>query len=243
MPRNAGHCFRRGFYHLFFPAVLLAGPKLVVDTTEFRAGFIEEEKVTFIRHTFTLKNEGDSVLNITMIKPTCGCTSFKSDSIIFPKSSGHITMELDLREVRDINFYKYMAVRTDDRRWPRVELAISGTLKSLIHFEPEAFSLPTVDKKDTVQEITLQTAKNDLQVENVSFVLDDPPAEWLASVPLKFIFDKNGKKNSDGLFTYKLKIFYAPVDWKLSGYGKFIVQTNHPDKPEVKISGMLDVKK
>jgi len=223
--------------------VLLAGPKLVVDTTEFRAGFVEEEKVTFIQHTFTLKNEGDGVLEIIKIKPSCGCTSFESDSIIPPKSSGHITMGLDLREVRDLNFYKYLAVRTNDPLWPRVELAISGTLKFSIYFEPEAVVLPTMDKKDTVQEVALQTAQNDLQVNDVSFVLSDPPVEWLARLPLKFIFDKNGRKNAAGLFVYKLKIFYAPVDRKLSGYGKFVVETNHPDKPEVKISGALDVKK
>jgi hypothetical protein len=152
-------------------------------------------------------------------------------------------MILDLREVRDVNFYKYIAVRNNDPSWPRLELAISGTLRFLIHFEPEAIVLPTQEKKDTVQEVILRTAKKDLQITAVSFVLSDPPAEWLASLPLHFYFNDKGIKGTGNEYTYKLKVFYAPVDGKFAGYGKFIVRTNHPDKPELQISGALDVKK
>ena len=231
------------FFFLFFPLSLPAQPRLVVDTTEYRAGFIEEEKATFIQHTFTLKNTGDSILRITKIKPSCGCTSVESDTVIFPHDSGHITMVLDLREVRDINFYKYIAVRNNDPGWPRMELAISGTLKLLIRFEPEAIVLPTQEKKDTVQEIVLTTAKSDLQVTDVSFFLEECPIEWLASLPLKFAFSDRGIKGPGDEYRYKLKIFYSPVEGKFAGYGKFIVRTNHPDKPELKISGALDKKK
>jgi hypothetical protein len=226
-----------------FALSLSAAPKLAVDAAEYRAGSIDEEKVVFLKHTFTLKNEGDSVLEIIKIKPSCGCTSTESDSIIPPRGTGHITMILDLREVRDVDFYKYIIVRTNDPGWPRLELALSGTIKFLINFEPEAIVLPSMDKKDTVQEVTLQTAKSDLRVTAVSFVLSDPPLEWLASLPLRFSFDENGVKGAGDEYTYKLKIFYAPVQGKFAGYGKFIVWTNHPDKPELKISGALDVKK
>lgn len=219
---------------------LSAAPRLIIDTAEYRAGVINEGKTAFIRHTFTLKNAGDSALKIIKIKANCSCTSYNIDSVIPPHRSGHITMELDLSEVSETNFYKSLLVRTNDPRSPGMRLAISGTLKFIINVVPAAVVLPTMGKKDTIQEVSLITAKHDLKVNNVFFVIEKPSAEWLANVPIRFAFDKNGKKNTDGTFSYTLKLFYTPVGRESAGYGQFIVQTNHPDKPEIKIGGALD---
>jgi hypothetical protein len=231
---------RLGFLLSVFPFSIPAAPKMVIDTAEYKAGTVYEGNTTFLRHTFSIRNEGDSVLDIFKIKPSCGCITVKNDSVILPQGKGLITMVVDLREVRDINYYEYVVAHTNDPHWPRVELGISGTLEHIIYFEPESIVLPAGKKKDTVQDVILRTGKNDLRVVDVSFVLDNPPAEWLATVPCKFTFDKNSTKVHDTVFTYRLRIFYAPVDGKFSGYGNFVVQTNHPDKPELQISGALD---
>jgi hypothetical protein len=76
----------------------------------------------------------------------------------------------------------------------------------------------------------------------VQFDMDEPPADWQKSVPVKFTFAAANKKRKDGRWIFKLNIFYFPVD-KESRYGKFVVKTNHPDKPDFKISGVLDPRK
>jgi hypothetical protein len=233
-----GYCL----YFFYFPVGIMAAPQVVVDTADYNAGNIREESQFFIRHVFTIKNAGDEPLKIVSIKPSCGCTTYDNDSLIKPGCFGHISMRVDLSEIKEVNFSKYISVRTNDLMWPRVKLTITGTITSLIHFEPESIVLPTMGNNDTVQEITLVTGKHDLLITEVAFELDNPPVEWLSRVQLRYVFDKNCKKDSAGLYVYKLKVFYNPVQKGLSGYGKFVLKTNHPDKHEVKISGTLDVK-
>jgi hypothetical protein len=112
-------------------------------------------------------------------------------------------------------------------------------LKSIIRADSEVIVLPTIGKKDTVQTMTLFTEKPDLQVKEISFVMNNPPREWLSNLPIRFQFRKTGEKNSEGLWSYTLQVFYYP-EQKESWYGKYIVITNHPDKPELKIAGLLN---
>ena len=224
---------------LWFPAGAVAGPKAAIDTLEVDFDTVYENKVRFLTHTFSIKNTGDSTLSIYKFRPVCGCTSFRSDSVIQPGKAGHITMQLDLSEVRDGEFYKYLNISTSDRNYPRARFAFSGVLKSIIRADSEVIVLPTIGKKDTVQTMTLFTEKPDLQVKEISFVMNNPPREWLSNLPIRFQFRKTGEKNSEGLWSYTLQVFYYP-EQKESWYGKYIVITNHPDKPELKIAGLLN---
>jgi hypothetical protein len=224
---------------LWFPAGAAAGPKVAIDTLEVNFGTVYEIKSRFLTHIFNIKNTGDSPLEIYNIRAGCGCTTFMSDSVVQPGKAGHITMRLDLSEVRGGTFYKYLKVSTNCRNYPRARFAFYGVLKPIIHVDSGAIVLPTIGKKDTVQTVTLFTEKPDLQVTEVSFVIDNPPFEWQSNLPIRFQFRKTGKKNSEGLWSYTLQVFYSPVQ-KESWYGNFIVTTNHPDKPELKITGFVN---
>jgi len=224
---------------LWFSAGAATGPKAAIDTTAVDFDTVYEKKVRFLTHTFSIKNLGDSTLSLYKIRPGCGCTTFRSDTVIQPGKAGRIAMQLDLSEERNGEFYKRLDISTNDRNYPRVRFAFYGVLKSIIHVDSAAIVLPTIGKKDTVQTVTLFTEKPDLQVTEVSFVIENPPFEWQSNLPIRFQFRKTGKKNSEGLWSYALQVFYSPVQ-KESWYGKFIVTTNHPDKPEFKIAGFLD---
>jgi hypothetical protein len=49
-----------GFLLLVFPLSVPSAPRLVVDTAEYLAGTFDENMASFLKHTFTLKNAGDS---------------------------------------------------------------------------------------------------------------------------------------------------------------------------------------
>jgi len=49
--------------------VLQAGPKIKVDSVDWNAGVIKEGEVKVLKHTFIVKNTGDSILVIQQVRP------------------------------------------------------------------------------------------------------------------------------------------------------------------------------
>ncbi len=69
-------------------------PKIQLDTTEFDFGKVVEGKI--YEHTFSIKNSGKSMLQITDIKTSCGCTAaLISSKKINAGNSGSLKVELD----------------------------------------------------------------------------------------------------------------------------------------------------
>jgi hypothetical protein len=127
---------------------------------------------------------------------------------------------------------------TNDPRYSRFRLAFSGVYKYVIRADPASIVLPTVSDQDTVQTVMLYTEKPDLQVTRVSFTMEHTTAEWLSTIPLRFQFGKTGEKNREGQWTYSLRVYHCSA-LGASRYGKFIVETNHPDKREIKLPGAI----
>ena len=231
--------FRIIWFLLIGPVALCAAPRLILDSMLYHAGTIDEGKNLLIRHSFNLKNAGNETLVISKIKTYCGCTSYSADTVIPAGGAGRIVEEVDLREVHTSDFHKALVLWTNDPLYPRAEIAIDGKIKFLIEAAPVSVVLPTTGNKDTVQEVTLKTARSDLRVSRVAFVMTNSPSPWETTLPLKFVFRKTGQKDAGGIYVYSLKIYYGRVD-KERRYGSFVITTDHPQKPEVKITGLLE---
>lgn len=54
---------------LLLPAALFASPKIVIDSADFNVGDVREGEATSFKHTFVVKNTGDSTLVIEKVKP------------------------------------------------------------------------------------------------------------------------------------------------------------------------------
>jgi hypothetical protein len=223
----------------WLPLYAAAGPMAAIDTLEVSFGTVYEKNVTHLTHTFNIRNTGDSTLRFYNIRHSCGCTTFRSDSVVLPGKVGHITMQLDLSRLEDGAFDKDLNVSTNDRRCPKVRFRFSGVYRRIIWTDGLSIILPTPDKKDTTQTVMLYTEKPDLKVTKVSFAPDDlPSTQWLPTVPIKFMFRKTGKKNAAGQRAYSLQIYYSVT--RKSLFGTFVVATNHPDRPEIRIMGVLN---
>lgn len=58
------------FGMLLMPAALFAkGAMISVDSADFSIGTVHEGNVGFVKHTFKIKNTGDSALVIKQVKP------------------------------------------------------------------------------------------------------------------------------------------------------------------------------
>lgn len=54
---------------LLFPAALFASPMIAIDSADFNVGNVREGEAKSIKHTFVMKNIGDSTLVIEKVKP------------------------------------------------------------------------------------------------------------------------------------------------------------------------------
>lgn len=88
-----------------------------------------------INHAFEIRNEGDAALELTDVRPSCGCTVAKYDRKIAPGKTGnvHVTLKTD-------NFAgpisKAIAVFTNDVANPKLELVVKAHVKPYIQILP-----------------------------------------------------------------------------------------------------------
>lgn len=221
------------------PSFAIAWPRLIVDNAEFNAGVINEGDATFIRHVFELKNVGDSSLVLSKIRPFCDCVSFTCDTIIPPGNSGRFAMLVDLRGITETSFLAFVIISTTDPVFRRIKIGIRGTLNFIIRADPHSVVLPGADEGDTTRDVTLMTGKKDLHVFEVHFSNDNPRLEWLRSIPVRYSFSPAGTDPQSGSYRYTVTIFH-PRTTRETMYGRFIFKTDHPDRPELSISGVID---
>jgi hypothetical protein len=171
------------------------------------------------------------------------------DTTILPGREGSITEEVALAKVHDGAFTKCLTVNSNATNKPQMQLCIKGNVKMPVSASPTYLRMGKGKNDNFEAELTLSTEKQDLQVAEVVFKSgsqgpSSPAAQaaWQNNLPLSCLFTlkKPEKPNSAGLWEFKLLLTMACSE-KESKYGEFVVKTNHPEAPEVKVSGSLEV--
>lgn len=88
-----------------------------------------------IQHDFQIKNEGDSVLEITDVHPACGCTVVSFDTKIEPGKIGRVAAKVDTQDFAG-PISKSIAVFTNDKTNPKLQLVVKADVKPYISVEP-----------------------------------------------------------------------------------------------------------
>lgn len=135
---------RRTHNVVFFLAAALAacvslvamaqqGPKAV--PAEPIKDFDIVPKGELIEHTFVIRNEGDAALEITEVRPACGCTVAEFDKSIAPGEAGKVSIKL-----KTDNFAgpisKPIAVFTNDSDNPKLQLVVKAQVKPYVTIIP-----------------------------------------------------------------------------------------------------------
>lgn len=108
-------------------------PKVVVAEPVMDAGVVPKgEKVA---HDFVIRNEGDAPLEITQVKPACGCTVVDFDKTIAPGQSGKVHSVVDTVTFTGA-IAKGVTVFTNDPDTPRLELTIRAKVEPYITAKP-----------------------------------------------------------------------------------------------------------
>lgn len=116
---------------------LTQGPKIHFPEMEYSFGTVKSgEKV---RYDFEVANLGNQTLEITEVRPSCGCTTAGTwTRSIAPKGTGIIPIQLDTGRFKG-NLTKTIHVKSNDPKQKQVTLKIKGTI-----WEPVLISSRTV---------------------------------------------------------------------------------------------------
>lgn len=92
-------------------------------------------KGEWIHHEFLIKNEGNASLELTDVRPACGCTVAEFDRTIAPGQVGKVKVKV---ETANFNgpIAKPISVFTNDPKNPKIELTVKADIKPYLAIEP-----------------------------------------------------------------------------------------------------------
>jgi hypothetical protein len=170
-------------------------------------------------YSFAVRNKGTANLVID-VKPGCGCTAAKFDSVIAPGGQGTIALVVDGHKV-DGDFAKQATVLTNDPKYPELTLMIAGSkIPFLTVTPPGTIFLQGLYGDPVEEELTIVSNEEglDLKVLSVSSDMDD-----------EITYDvKPGAQKGE----YKLRVIKNPNLPTTSVYGSIVVKTNSTRQPD-----------
>jgi hypothetical protein len=140
------HRLCTGFF--IFPLLVtsvFAGPKIEFDTKTFDCGSVTEGKTDKLDATFIVKNTGDTVLKLESVKPGCGCTVVKYDSLIEPGTSAKIEAQVRIKGYSSGPLSKGITVTSNAQNEQTVRLTIKASIKALVGISESFIDLATPD--------------------------------------------------------------------------------------------------
>jgi hypothetical protein len=205
---------------------LLAEPRIVCDQPTFDFGARDASEV--VEHTFRLKNSGTTDLDISAIRPACGCTAANlTRQTIPPGESAELSTRLTLAG-RNGEVQKPIFIETNDPANTALQLVIKGIIEKDFQITPSTMILrKESNESPTTASVIIKSLKND------SFEILSAKTE---SEKLKVRWDKFPEENSYQV-TANLEESHPPGQYA----DKITLETNHPTRKQLDISVIVIV--
>ena len=206
---------------LFALPAIAAAPRAVVDKPVVDVGKVKKGEP--IRYEFVIRNAGDATLEITEVKPSCGCTVAEFDERIAPGGSGRVKTVV-ATDAFGGGIAKSVTVFTNDPDNPRINLVVKALIRE-----------PVVVRPGYARFLTVQGQPVDPSVQTVSST-DGSDLEVLSvKSPYSFVKATYSRDEGDeGRWRIELRLDRGAPTGPLADY--VVVRTNHPEQPEVKIA-------
>ena len=203
---------------LALPAIA-AAPKAVAEKPVVDVGKVKKGEP--IRHVFTLRNRGDAPLEISEVKPSCGCTVAEYDDVIAPGGCGRIEVVVET-DAFGGGIAKSVTVFTNDVANPRINLVVKALVRE-----------PVVARPGYARFMTVQGQPVDPSVQTIS-ATDGSELEVLSvSSPYPFL-KATHRRDEDGPWRVELSLDRGAPAGPMADY--VVVTTDHPEQPQVKIA-------
>lgn len=170
---------------------------------------------------FTFKNAGESLLKISRVQSTCGCTAANLTKKEYkPGESGTLNITYTVGQ-RAMSTRKYVYVHSNDPANPKVTLTIKATIVTRVAFEPKRLNLLLERENADCSKITLTSVEGKkFSITGLKSTGDCITADIDSSIQAtKFVLEP--------------KVDAAKLKKYLNG--NVVISVNHPDLKEVTI--------
>ncbi len=141
-------------------------PRLVCAEPLYNFG--ERDSSEVVTHVFSLKNEGDLTLELTQVRPSCGCTvAHLSRNQVPPGETAEITAEFSLKG-RSGQQRKNIRVENNDPTNQQFMLYLEGTIVTELMIEPSQLYLGQIGPDQLASQSVTITSKKELVITAVT---------------------------------------------------------------------------
>ncbi len=182
-----------------------------------------------IVHTFEIKNEGDAPLELTDVRPACGCTVARYDKSIAPGAVGKVDVK-----VKTDNFAgpisKSIAVFTNDAENPKLQLVVKA------HVKPYIQVVPGYVRYNYVQGEDIESIGQTLWAEDgsdINILAVKPPHDHVKVSFREATEEEREAKGSGRQWRVEVTLDEDSPVGPLTDY--VVVQLDHPKQKEAKI--------
>jgi hypothetical protein len=171
---------------LLAPALAMAesgtiGSRPVIEVRETHKDGGTVEEGTVVPFQFEVANRGQADLEVTQVKPGCGCTVAKWDRVIKPGEHRTISAEMNTLSFHD-TVTKHLTIFSNDPEHPQIDLQITAHLLPLVKITPSTVALLAVSDKAVTREFTLERSRD--RPMKIMQVIPNAPYIRAATTPL-----------------------------------------------------------
>ena len=212
-----------------------AEAKPVADVVEKIKDFGMVPKGETLKAQFLVRNTGTAPLEITSVRPTCGCTVANFDKTVPPGGSGKVEAEVDTTAFTG-PIAKSILVFTNDPNNGQINLVVKAEVRSFVEVLPRnLLRLNVLQGEPAVEKVTLVSADgSDFKVTAVDTTGGPYKAEFRELPEKERIPERKGSQ-------WEVAVT-VPVDAPegLLNY-KLVVKTTQPKAPDVtlQVSGVV----
>lgn len=137
------------------------GPHPVIkvdeETHDFGAGWVGPP----LKHSFKITNAGDAALEITRVKPSCGCTiAGDYPKTLAPGQTGEFPFSMASNKLRG-HFEKMITISSNDPVTPELRLKLKGEMKRYVDVTPPSANFAKITSQETQERIVNITNNTD----------------------------------------------------------------------------------
>lgn len=135
------------------PAAPGAAPSIEVMEPTMDGGTVEEG--TAIKLQFVVRNTGSADLELTRVKPDCGCSIARWEKLIAPGKEGTIDAEMHTEHFRG-RVTKGFTVFSNDPLKPQLRLTLTAQVMPLVNVTPGRAAMLAVEDGPVSMEFTIE---------------------------------------------------------------------------------------
>lgn len=221
---------------LFFLSVpmAVAGPRAVaVEPVKDLGKVWKGDKAA---HDFAIRNDGDEVLQLFDVRPSCGCVVAQFDRVIEPGETGTIHTWMNTSSLTG-PVSKSLTVFTNDSANPTFTLSIRATVGSLLTVKPGVARFIVVRGEPSKGEITQLLSSGDGSPFEVLGVTCGIP-----QLNVQYREATDGERDPNTAGTQWILTMSLGPDAPVGPIADYVrVTTNHPRQPmiEIPVSGFV----